>query len=206
MKTINRLWLAGAALAAFAASNASAQILNSRHNFSSYGWSGGEVCKPCHTPHFANATAGKLWNHALTDATYTMMDGTGTAAADMDRVSRLCLSCHDGTVALDSFGGQQGTNFMPAPANLGTDLTNDHPVGRPAQYPPTPLPSWWNGAFRDPTTFSSAVRLARWTDNGGVEHNVVGCKTCHNPHNKGFPNLLVMSNASSALCLNCHIK
>ncbi len=92
-----------------AAGVAQAQITNSDHDFSSYAWSGGEICRPCHTPHFANPEAGALWNHALTNATYTLFDGSAGTIADFDRVSRLCMSCHDGTVALDSFGGQRGT-------------------------------------------------------------------------------------------------
>ena len=132
---LGRLTLATLALVV-AGSAANAQIANSRHNFSSYGWSGGEICKPCHTPHFGNADAGALWNHALTTATYTMFEGEqGTAELNLDRSSRLCLSCHDGTVALDSFGGMTGTNFIGPAGNVGTDLQDDHPIGSDAVYP-----------------------------------------------------------------------
>jgi predicted CXXCH cytochrome family protein len=62
-------------------------------------------------------------------------------------------------------------------------------------------------SFRDPTTFpTGTVRLRTWVDGTGVTKNVVSCGSCHNAHGKGFPNLLVMSNAGSALCLTCHIK
>ncbi|MGE3108983.1 MAG: cytochrome c3 family protein [Phycisphaerales bacterium] len=193
-------------MAGMGVSAANAQIANTAHNFSSYAWSGGEICKPCHTPHFANVAAGRLWNHTLTTATYSMHEGSGTAETNMDRKSRLCLSCHDGTVALDSFGGQEGVNFAPARVNLGTDLVNDHPIGSDAQYPPSPEPSFWAGAFRPESTFNSRIRLENWVDEGGVTHRVVSCTTCHNPHGRGFPYLLNISNAASAICLNCHIK
>lgn len=195
------------AFAGAVASPAMAQISGSAHDFSSYAWSGGEICKPCHTPHNAMPDLPRLWNHELTVATYEMHEGSGTAEDNFDTESRLCLSCHDGTVALDSFGGQTGVNFIPGSANLGTDLTDDHPVGSDALYPPDPPPGWWDGAFKDEADLPSAIRLATWTDPGGQDFKVVGCGSCHNPHNRGgYDHLLVMSNAASAVCLGCHIK
>jgi len=60
------------ALVGLAGTSATAQIVNSAHNFSSLAWSGGEICKPCHTPHFALPNLPRLWNHTLTTATYQM--------------------------------------------------------------------------------------------------------------------------------------
>ncbi|MCB9839029.1 MAG: cytochrome c3 family protein [Phycisphaeraceae bacterium] len=199
--------LLGLAASATLATMASAQIVGSRHDFSSNSWSDGEICKPCHTPHFAMADLPRLWNHELTTATnYILHEGSGTVEDDFDLISRLCLSCHDGTVALDSFGGQTGTEFIPSSANLGVDFTNDHPVGSDALYPPDPQPSWWAGAFNDPSTFPSRVGLEDWVDPNGVTQKVVGCATCHNPHNRDGFDLLNISNNASALCLTCHIK
>jgi predicted CXXCH cytochrome family protein len=136
-----------------------------------------------------------------------MHDGSGTAEVNFDYRSRLCLSCHDGTVALDSFGGATGTSFMPAGTNMGTDMRNDHPVGSDGLYPPNPIPVWWNGAFKDATLLPSSLKLQDWTDQGGVVRKVVGCTTCHNPHRKnGVDHLLTMNNSASAMCLGCHIK
>jgi predicted CXXCH cytochrome family protein len=206
--------LTGLALASLGlmTASATAQIVGSAHDFSSMAWSGGQICKPCHTPHNAMTGMPRLWNHELTVATYQMHEGsggtgTGTAVVDFDYRSRMCLSCHDGTVALDSFGGSTGTSFIPGSANLGTDLRNDHPVGADALYPPNPVPTWWSGAFKDASLLPSALRLQNWTDPGGTVRKVVGCTTCHNPHRTGgYPDLLTMSNAASAVCLGCHIK
>ena len=171
--------LLGATALATLCGTANAQIALSRHNFASTGWAGGEICKPCHIPHHGNPANGALWNHAMSSASYTLFEGGTGTSADFDARTRLCMGCHDGTVALDSFGGQNGTNFAPARVNLGTDLLNDHPVGSDAQYPPTPQPSWWSGSFRPESGFNSAIRLENWVDEGGVTHRVVGCTTCH---------------------------
>lgn len=199
------------------AATANAQITNSGHDFSSYSWSGGEICKPCHTPHFANAAAGALWNHALTNASYTLFDGSAGTTADFDRVSRLCMSCHDGTVALDSFGGTTGTNFIPGSARIGTDLSNDHPIGKEAIYPtagntrfkPATLSTTGGGGYQiaGPNATDSKLRLQAWVDTAGATQQVVGCSTCHQVHNAGnFDYMLRFSNSGSKVCLACHIK
>jgi len=106
-------------------------ITGSVHDFSSQGWSGGEICKVCHTPHNADSTVGPLWNHELSSATYTLYSSL-TLDGDMSppgRASKLCLSCHDGTVAIDSFNGTTGGSFVSGNALIGTDLSDDHPVG-----------------------------------------------------------------------------
>ena len=188
-----------------AAPLASAQIVGSGHDFSSMAWSDGEICKPCHTPHFAMDAILRLWNHELTVANYDMHSGSGTAVDDFDIRSRLCLSCHDGTVALDSFGGQSGSSFINPGANLGTDFNDDHPVGSDAQYPPDPVPSWWSHAFKDEADLT--VGLYDWVDGGGVTRRVVSCVTCHDEHNAGnLDGMLKLTNNASTLCLDCHIK
>jgi predicted CXXCH cytochrome family protein len=213
--------IAALAVAGLAASSASAQIANSAHNFSSYAWSNHEICRPCHIPHGGNSTAGTLWNHTMSTSTYTLFGGSSGTQADLDRVSQLCMSCHDGTVALDSFGGAtNGTTFIDsAPydgsAKLGSDLQNDHPIGKTAVYPTSTSTSF------NPQTISNAgqsnekhtvvstagtLSLYKMTVSG-ADAWVVGCKTCHDPHNKGnFGSMLRFSNTGSQLCLTCHIK
>lgn len=192
-----------------------AQISVSRHNFSSYGWSGGEICKPCHTPHFAHPENGALWNHAMSSASYTLFDGSTGSSTDFDTRSRLCLGCHDGTVALDSFGGTTGINFIGPVGNLGVDFTNDHPVGKTGVYPTSGTSSSFNVATINtsrPTTATvgtspNTLSVRQWIDATGATKYVVSCSSCHNVHNRGnYPHMLNFSNASSALCLTCHIK
>lgn len=209
-----KLVLAASVLAALAAS-ANGQIALSDHNFSGYGWSDNQICKPCHTPHGSNETVGRLWNHALTTATYQMHRGTGTAEVNIDSSSRLCLSCHDGTVALDNFGGRTtGTSFVAGSKNIGTNLNNDHPIGSDAIYTTSTTSTSYNPMTINSTGTSASVtfggntlRLRPWVNSTGATQFVVGCSSCHTVHNTGnFDHMLRFNNSGSALCLTCHIK
>jgi len=122
----------------------------------------GEVCVFCHTPHGGdNSASAPLWNRVLSNGatTYTRYSALGTSSFDASEapvgsVTIACLSCHDGTQALDSVINAPGSGqYNPAGArigggamtggdidtatgalaagivqNLGTDLSNDHPV------------------------------------------------------------------------------
>src|ERR1041385_334859 len=82
-------------------------VLNSKHNLSVTGpgtvkaTTETEVCIFCHTPHRATGEQ-PLWNHAGSAATYTPYSSSTLKAAvgQPTGASKLCLSCHDGTVAL----------------------------------------------------------------------------------------------------------
>ena len=120
-----------------------------------------EICVFCHTPHASNtAVKAPLWNKPVAaGASYTTYT-TATSATidgnvDMSGVSLACLSCHDGTQAMDTMINKPGSGgYLAAGAviaggvwtgadqaagkminagqfisMLGTDLTNDHPVG-----------------------------------------------------------------------------
>ena len=214
-----RATLFGALALCLAAGSASAQITGSAHDFTQYSWNTtGEICKPCHIPHGGNWQAGKLWNHTLpADGQQYNMYGSGTTGTTVtytafDSTSRLCLSCHDGTVALDSFGGATGTTFLTAadPEYVGTDLRNDHPIGSRAIYDTTGTSTSFHpqNASHQVVSASGTLRLRSWTDpaDNTVKY-VVGCKTCHNPHRTpGAEHLLAFSNVNSQLCLTCHIK
>jgi predicted CXXCH cytochrome family protein len=212
-----RATLFGALALCLAAGSASAQITGSAHDFSTAAWNtSGEICLPCHTPHNAAWQNGKLWNHAVSDpATQYNLYRSGTSGTTstnvaFDSSSKLCLSCHDGTVALDSFGGVTGTVLMTGDALTGTDLRNDHPIGSTAIYPLAGASTSFHDQNASHQVVSAAgmLRLRSWTDpaDNTVKY-VVGCKTCHNPHRTpGAEHLLAFSNNASQLCLTCHIK
>lgn len=181
------------------------QIAGSAHDFSSSGWNtSGEICITCHTPHNAMAiTDAPLWNHAeSTTATFTTYSSS-TLDATVGQpagVSKLCLSCHDGSVALDSFGGATGSTMISGTADLGADLSTSHPIS--FTYDATLATN--DGELHDPTTTSSTLGGTITTDL--LFSNQVECSSCHDVHDAGFDSLLVMSNAASALCLVCHDK
>ena len=182
-------------------------IVGSGHDFSSDGWNTtGEICVVCHTPHNAVSSVANapLWNHVETSATFTLYTSSTMDAvtAQPDGISKLCLSCHDGTISLDSFGGASGgTNYITGTANMGTDLSDDHPISFTYN---TALASA-DGGLWDPASALSG--LGGTIDADLLCGSKVECSSCHDVHNSyGIPFLLVKSNAASALCLTCHDK
>ena len=89
-----------------------------------------EVCVFCHTPHGADTSQTPLWNKTLAAKTYTVytsnsLDAETIKNASLDQPmgsSKLCLSCHDGAMALGSVRVLRGV-ANPATidvANTGT--------------------------------------------------------------------------------------
>ena len=213
-----------------------AGISGSKHDFADStmyptNWSNGQICLPCHAPHNATPTAtdggelaGPLWNHTLATNSYKMYTavlndpadatkGTHVGLTDGNKVdtnSVLCLSCHDGTVALDSFGGATSTTAgaIQGRANLGTDLSNDHPIGAAAEWKEVP--------YMVSKTLRVGMMPLRKMEDG---KEVVGCTSCHEPHTRRNTKFLLWvandvpgttvdgrSVTGSVLCLNCHNK
>jgi predicted CXXCH cytochrome family protein len=184
-----------------------ADIEGSQHDFSDQGWAGGELCVVCHTPHGADTTVTEMptWNHEVTSATYTLYSSPTLDARDVGQpngVSKLCLSCHDGTVAVDNFGGQTGDAFfVSGGALIGTDLSNEHPISFVYD---DELAST-DGGLHPPTTTNSG--LGDTIDNDLLFGAKVECGSCHDVHNAAnISGMLRKNNAGSALCLTCHDK
>lgn len=181
----------------------SVSVVNSPHNLANFPGvtiPGNQVCLPCHTPHNALKPGDDnvLWNHAETQETFVMYKST---ANQPEGASKLCLSCHDGVTAIDNYGGNGGTGMViTGNANLGTDLSDDHPIG--IDYP-TSQPA----EYKDPSTFAPGI-------NGGPGVHLVTingtprveCTSCHNVHNNGLGNFLLVPVQESYICLQCHIK
>ncbi len=237
-----------------ASGSAFAQINGSQHDLASGGNDNNEVCVYCHTPHGANtAVEAPLWNKVAGTApgAYSTYDNT-TIDGDIlpvGSVSIACLTCHDGTQARDAVINAPGRGMgsgntdagllaltgTPVP-NLGTDLTNDHPIGiQYGGFTPTAATTQIDPDFKNTTNgLSSATILGRprwWVDttigtagvrdktdmilytrlnpNGAEDQPFVECASCHDPHiAQGANNLAFMrlSNSDSAVCLACHVK
>ena len=230
MKKFTLPALVGAALVASAmmglTSQAVAGISATKHNLSTTGTGdiksdNPEICVFCHTPHNAIKNDNiPLWNHELSATAnygvYTSPSFDGTDISDVGgvteanaSVTNLCLSCHDGTIALNSMnnpsnshlttvmsGSGQTSGMISAgrATNLGNDLTNDHPVNfsYATSYAADTL------YLEDPTTLTD-VRLF---------NDTVQCASCHDPHTSDAATqpFLRFTMTGSGLCLKCHIK
>ncbi len=188
-------------------------IINTKHNLS---WSsgpgdikappGGEdrICVFCHAPHNASPLT-PLWNKNIQGVNYdasayppyestTMVSKilTGPTGA-----SRLCLSCHDGTIALGavlvpkdpiSLVGTEG-GYIPSRSRIGRSLANHHPISF----------SYYDAVSNPEINPNPPLDILLFYNNG-----VIQCTTCHDPHDNKNKKFLAVSNENSGLCILCH--
>lgn len=191
---------------------AGAQITSSKHDLTTLADAvtkkyDGQICVYCHTPHNATTTSVALWNKSLAglptfDMYYGNTAGSGPLGNARDgtpgQASLACLSCHEGTIAIDAIvnepvtptgtGGGIMNNINSGAAALGSSLTNDHPIAVEL-----PTGTEWQ------TTPTNSVPL--------FGSNRVECASCHNPHQPGADlKFLRVANTNSNLCKSCHIK
>jgi len=182
-------------------------IINSGHDFSKRDWdTEGDACIVCHADKKSeyNTKANPYWNHYLSEESYKIYSSATLDAVvgQPDGVSKLCLSCHDGTVALDNYGGKKdGGIYISEKANLDTDLRDDHPISFVYD---KRLSKVDNGLY-DPTTTESGLGDTIAED---MLHNQkLQCTSCHDVHNAmGVQAMLIKNNGVSGLCLTCHRK
>ena len=175
------------------------------------------ICKFCHTPH--NATPSyPLWNHEITTVTDYINYWSETLvsyespedAPPIDGFSRLCLSCHDGTVALGALvSGGEIIETVPdyltygIDGYIGTDLSGGHPISiifdqglaylRNSE--PDLMRLIWPINDKD-------VKLYPTQGSYGIQ-----CTTCHDPHGgKGDPEAppFWRKRTYDDVCLVCH--
>ncbi|MEJ2693820.1 MAG: cytochrome c3 family protein [Candidatus Thiodiazotropha sp.] len=230
LNMLNKSILAGMAVMMVTGSAFAGSITGSKHDMSWETWNGGDlntqvqgqICNVCHAPHNgANAAVGPLWNHDTPTSTYTMytsplntLDGAMVDTAPSG-ASFLCLSCHDGSVALNAFGGQTGGNnmaYIGAQYRLGSDLSNDHPIG--VEYTDTSAGA--DGELRIPSDTNDQVIIGSGGDTKqgpvGVvmldNATTVQCSSCHDVHNHytSGDKFLKVTKTGSQICLACHKK
>ena len=184
-----------------------------------------EICRRCHVPHdhavaAQNYLNGLLWNHDVSEANYTLYDNAWSdsiqgATGQPDGISKMCLGCHDGTVALGNWGGVHDAGFfiqqiepafqVPAFAdNGGRDLRGTHPIS--IVYDNTADPGLADPAAVD---MGNSGKIEDVLQDGKVQ-----CSSCHDVHDSlgeavpGTHLLRVTTKAPdpSGLCLTCHIK
>ncbi len=158
-----------------------------------------QICVFCHTPHSMLAET-PLWNRNFPVQSYDIY-GSSTLQAEPGQPtgqSRLCLSCHDGTVALGTIRNVPGsasmdldTTFLTGRAKLGTDLRDDHPIS----------------FLYDPGLASADNELA---SPGGIglplENGFLQCTTCHDPHEADIKPFLRKTSLNAEICKTCHLR
>jgi predicted CXXCH cytochrome family protein len=169
-----------------------------------------------------------LWNHELTGnfASYTMYQngpGAPTIGPHASQAiqngmvpggtSLLCLSCHDGSVAVNSYGNSSQLSYSQSGGGptigaqyvIGQNnyLGNHHPIG------------FNYDSVQAVDTEIRSADTAYLGAAGPVRNHLYGpgntnmeCGTCHAVHNKGNTGetLLWRSDTQSHLCLTCHDK
>jgi predicted CXXCH cytochrome family protein len=176
-------------------------IVGSKHDFSATGPAQNRVDgarSPCAFCHASHGGAAGLSNRPDSRAAYRTRSPGQLASGPRlpGGSSRVCLSCHDGTVAVGSTrvssdSRPDAQRLAPGTrSNLGTDLRTSHPIS---------MRSAPGHGTHDPVG-GGAVSL----DPGGE----VQCTSCHDPHRQnGDPLLgefLVAPTQRSTLCLSCH--
>jgi len=191
-------------------SNAWAQaqsVIDSPHNLSATGpgviraSAEEQVCIFCHTAHNASPIQ-PLWNRFLPVSAYSVYTSNALDArpGQPTGASKMCLSCHDGTIAVGSVLSRDQiiqmaggiTTLPPGSSNLGTDLADDHPIS----FPYDSLLVSKDPHLADPSTLPPEVQLDA--------NRELQCTSCHNAHDDSFGHFLVMDNTNSALCRACH--
>lgn len=220
-------------------------VASTKHNFGSLGTSSlvrstdsTEICVFCHAPHNSSPKTA-LWNKKDIGTTYNVYESQTLAATKSPNSptlgqptgsSKLCLTCHDGTIAIGSLTNASGAGRIsnttlaitgpgidssgkisptkdsaPNPAYIGTDLRNDHPIsfGYSRAYPSNPEINAPTYTF--PQSFTpSTVKLDTSAD------PMVQCTSCHDPHGSAYPKFLVATYEYSAssdnktICTACH--
>jgi predicted CXXCH cytochrome family protein len=160
------------------------------------------ACLYCHVPH-SGKNKSALWGQSLSTSNYsTYVSDTSantTTQPELGQDSSLCLSCHDGTVAVGNVS-PYGPYTMQGKWNpMSTQLQGSHPFS--LQLPMKDAPDLVASLAADGKTgdHTGAVKLI----NGNIE-----CTTCHDPHNQykdlQSQNFLVLINKQGAVCTSCH--
>lgn len=184
-----------------------AGIVGTKHNLSVSGSgpirAAGErdICVFCHIPHNFTPQQSK-WNRD-TGGGYYIPYTSSTAISftgQPNGASVLCLSCHDGTIALGNVLSEEmtipmlgGITTMPQGSSvLGTDLSDDHPIS----FDYTSSLASKRGDLVHPSELTGAVKLDKM---GKMQ-----CTSCHDPHNDDNGKFLTVQNRAGSLCMTCH--
>ncbi|RMH14207.1 MAG: hypothetical protein D6695_01875 [Planctomycetota bacterium] len=182
-------------------------VVDSPHNLSTSGpgviraTTEEQVCIFCHATHNSSPVR-PLWNRAMPVDAYSVYTSRALDAQPGQPTgsSKMCLSCHDGTIALGAvvsrtvpismMGGV--TTMPPGPGLIGTDLRDDHPIS----FRYDSALATQDSKLRLPSQLPPELHLDA--------NSELQCTTCHDAHNNARGNFLVMNNTNSQMCTSCH--
>ncbi len=153
----------------------------------------------------------RLWNKSIDPVNYILYTSTtqSVTPSQPNGPSRLCLSCHDGTLALGAVlqpsGGiaTTGQITLGRPSYIGVVLSDDHPFSFS-----------YLDALPNPYAGLNPALLPTDLPFYGGSSMFIECSTCHDAHEDAYRSsdkngqltgkFLVMDNRASALCITCH--
>jgi predicted CXXCH cytochrome family protein len=211
-----------------------AAISGSKHDMTAAGtvgaWTGRHLssCQFCHTPHNPTSqSVAPLWNRnttAFSGTAYSFWATTATVAPGAQTMT--CLTCHDGATSILAAVNRQGqggaalvngtqagagdvnaSGVLGGTSNIGTNLSNDHPVGVIFQ-----ATGAYAGVASPSTLLNTGVYVVPGTPYRGYGASVaaakVECASCHNPHGDDYADNTVNSpflrGSIETICSDCH--
>lgn len=189
-------------------------IVETKHNLSTSGRGDikspteTRVCIFCHSSHNASKE-GPLWNHQTSTrksfTTYQRPTMSGQSEQP-NGATKLCLSCHDGTIAVGAVRGLAQPIVMKnvgaggelptaKKSNFGLDLSGTHPV-----------------SVKYKQSSALAVDHLRWPpldpekSVGPDAEGYVQCTSCHDPHDNSKSDRYPFWKKATfdEVCLTCH--
>lgn len=185
--------------------HAATKIKDTRHNLSSSSLytvkavSENQICIFCHAPHNADSSQAPLWSHAESTATTFQMASTANVSPNRagswadptpTGISKKCLSCHDGTVAIGALANGNTIPVTNASGGagdilaggdygfIGTDLRGGHVISfKYESFQETIDAGGANFTIWD-SQMSTADKKSMFDRDGKMQ-----CHTCHDPHN-----------------------
>jgi len=139
----------------------------------------GAVCVYCHTPHGGNTKVdAPLWNRTVNPGNYIIYDKPRTLNRPIGApgpASLTCLSCHDGTIAIDSVLNMPGSGLDPTNSGLANNSEGTSNIAF--------LSKWNAGGFTGPPPGQHATlgpELAGQDPSLTVGSVTDTCAGCHN--------------------------
>lgn len=185
-----------------------------------------DPCVFCHTPHSTPTSSSLFWNRPYSTANYIVYSSPTNklipGQPDSSTSSALCLSCHDGTIAVDTVVTKPDPGYVVASNHrrMSKDFTLDSCAGcHNANQTPNmaevartfigtdlskehPVNMLYDNVVNPQLAPAPAITASGLK----LYDNRVQCATCHNPHDPTNKPFLRVQNMQSNLCSTCHVK